>query len=306
MYSQIKQKPALVIHGGAWEIPDEEIENHINGLAEALSQGWHLLKKGRSALDVVEETVALLEDDPTFDAGRGSVLNTDGSIEMDASIMDGLSLDAGAVAALRNFPNPVRIARCVLDKTEHILLAGKGCEEFAKQEGFTQVPIEQLLTNRELERLKRLILDHRFRTPHAFGGKHGTVGAVAMDNYGSIAAATSTGGSPRKIPGRVGDSPLIGCGTYADNQIGGVSCTGWGESIIKVMLAKVVVDFMNEGHDAQSAADKGINHLKVKVEGLGGIICIDHQGQVGICYNTPRMARGYMVKGLKHPEVEVL
>ncbi len=302
---QKKVTPVLVIHGGAWDIPDEEVQAHLDGIRKALDVGWGLLGRGKSALDVVEETVAAMEDDVTFDAGRGSVLNTDGSVEMDASIMDGRTMDAGAVAALRNFPNPVRIARRVLENTEHILLAGPGCEVFARQQGFHQVPVEQLLTPRELKRLESLIRDGTFKTPHAFGQKRGTVGAVAFDGNGHIAAATSTGGTPKKIPGRVGDSPLIGCGTYAENGVGGVSCTGWGESIIQVMLAREVAERMRSHKDAQQAAESGIRVLRRRVQGLGGVICIDAGGQMGISFNTPRMARGYMQEGMKEPSTAI-
>jgi beta-aspartyl-peptidase (threonine type) len=306
MFQKKKPVRVLMVHGGAWEIPDEEIEAHIRGVQEALHHGWTLLTGGCRAVDVVEETVAVMEDDPTFDAGRGSILNTDGSIEMDASIMDGADLNAGAVAALRNFPNPVRVARRVMDKTEHILLAGEGCEAFARKQGFTPVSIENLLTPRELERLQSLIQDKKFRTPHAFGGKRGTVGAVALDNRGDLAAATSTGGTPRKIPGRVGDSPIIGCGTYAENGVGGISCTGWGESIMKVMLARTIADFLRSGTSPEAAVKKGIEVLRKRTDGLGGAICLDSRGRIGIAFNTPRMARGYMKEGLPEPVIQVL
>jgi len=298
-------KPSIVVHGGAWEIPDTEVRDHIDGINTALEKGWSLLNEGKRALDTVEETVAILEDDPTFDAGKGSILNTDGSVEMDASIMDGKSFRAGAVAALRNFPNPVRIARQVMEKTEHILLAGQGCEEFARRQGFQPVTIEELLTPREWKRLEKLIKDKKFVTPHAFGKKRGTVGAVAMDQYGEMASATSTGGTPKKIPGRVGDTPLIGCGTYAENGVGAISCTGWGESIMKVMLAKEVAEQMRSGIEAQVSAQKGIQILHDRVGGLGGIICLDSQGSIGIAFNTPRMARGYIQHSIDSIYVDI-
>jgi len=161
------------------------------------------------------------------------------------------------------------------------------------------VPVEELLTPRELKRLESLIRDGAFKTPHAFGQKRGTVGAVAFDGNGHIAAATSTGGTPKKIPGPVGDSPLIGCGTYAENGVGGVSCTGWGESIIQVMLAREVAEQMRSHTDAQQAAESGIRVLHRRVRGLGGVICIDAMGKIGISFNTPRMARGYIREGMK-------
>jgi beta-aspartyl-peptidase (threonine type) len=301
----MEAKPILVVHGGAWDIPDDEVKNHLIGIKNALETGWDVLRNGGLALDAVEETVAAMEDDSTFDAGKGSVLNTDGSVEMDASIMDGRTFDAGGVAVLRNFPNPIRIARKVLEKTEHILLAGQGCEAFAREQGFHQVPIEELLTTRELKRLDKLIRDKKFRTPHAFGGKRGTVGAAAMDADGNLAAATSTGGTPKKIPGRVGDTPLIGCGTYAENGVGAVSCTGWGESIMKVMLAREVIENIRSGSDAQAASEKSIETLHTRTSGLGGVICVDAQGRIGMTFNTPRMARGYRMPDMETPVVEI-
>jgi L-asparaginase / beta-aspartyl-peptidase len=298
-------RPILVVHGGAWEIPDGEIRGHAEGLQKALETGWERLQSGGSVLDAVEAAVVVLEDDPTFDAGKGSILNTDGSIEMDASIMDGRSFKAGAVAALRNFPNPIRIARRILEKTDHILLAGPGCEEFARREGFHSVPIEELLTPRELHRLEMIIRDKKYHAAYSFGKKRGTVGCVSMDAGGNVAAGTSTGGTPKKLPGRVGDTPLIGCGTYAENGAGGISCTGWGEAIMKVTLAKSVSIGMRGGKTAQVSAEEGIRLLETRADGLGGLICIDPSGSIGIAYNTPRMARGWMHGGMEKPAVEV-
>lgn len=297
--------PSLVVHGGAWRIPDAEISAHEKGISAALEAGWRILREGGTALDAVETAVVVMEDDPVFDAGRGSILNIDGSIEMDASIMDGRTFDAGAVAALRNFPNPIKIARCIMEKTEHILLTGQGCEQFALKQGFHQVPFQELLTPRELKRLELLVGDDKFKTEDAFGQKRGTVGAVALDKDGNIAAATSTGGTPKKIPGRVGDTPLIGCGTFAENGVGGVSCTGWGEAIMKVMLAREVTEAIRSGKSAQSSAEKGIAVLEKRVNGLGGLICLNADGEIGIAYNTPRMARGYFSHGMDYPVVVV-
>jgi len=300
-----RYNPSLVVHGGAWEIPDAEVKAHLQGVQKALERGWSLLESGASALDCVEETVAVMEDDPTFDAGKGSILNTDGSVEMDASIMDGHRFDAGGVAALRNFPNPVRVARKVLEETEHWLLAGPGCEAFALSQGFQAVTIEKLLTERELKRLQILIRDPRFRSPQAFGGKRGTVGAVAMDKKGHVAAATSTGGTPKKLPGRVGDTPIIGCGTYAEDGTGGISCTGWGESIMKVMLAREVAEHLRSGKSPMDSAEVCVGILKARARGLGGVICLDRYGKPGIAFNTPRMARGMMNTETDKPFIAV-
>lgn len=299
------RRPVLVLHGGAWKIPDGEVKNHRKGLERTLQIGWNMLYGGETALDVVEACVADLENDPTFDAGRGSVLNTDGTVEMDASIMDGKDLSAGAVAVLQHFPNPIRVARRVMEESDHIMLAGEGCAAFALEQGFVPVPVEELLTHRERKRLELLKKNNNFRTPQAFGDRGGTVGAVALDREGNVAAATSTGGSPKKIPGRVGDTPLIGCGTYAENDIGGVSCTGWGESIIRVTLAKEVAETIRMGNRAQTAALKGIDVLQTRTNGLGGVICLDAEGGIGIAFNTPRMARAFMHTEREHPFIAV-
>jgi len=299
-------EPVLVVHGGAWDIPDNEIQAHEIGIIHAIETGWVLLERGESAVTAVETSIACMEDNPVFDAGRGSCLNTDGTIEMDASIMDGRTLRAGAVAALRNFPHPIKVARKVMEETEHVLLAGEGAAQFARQKGFSKVPIEELLTERELLRLKELKKDIQFKTPYAFGKKKGTVGAVALDGNGDIAAGTSTGGTPKKIPGRVGDSPIIGSGTYADNSVGGVSCTGWGESILIVNLAKKIIDLLEYGITVDEAAKKSIEYLTNKVNGLAGVIIVDKNGKIGIYFNTPKMARGYYYKNLEEPYVKVL
>jgi len=307
-------KPVLIVHGGAWDIPSAQHAAHLDGIGAALAEGRRLLEEGASALDAVEAALSIMEEDPTFDAGRGSCLNTDGSVEMDASIMDGRDLSTGAVAALRNFLHPVRIARQVMERTEHVLLAGEGAALFARQAGFEPVDPMVLLTEREQERLRELRKDDGFRAPHAFGrernddphgDKKGTVGAVARDARGDIAAATSTGGTPKKIPGRVGDSPLIGCGTFADNRAGGVSVTGWGESIIRMGTARTVIEHLRAGRSAEEAADAALRELAGQVKGLGGVIVIDSAGRNAAHYNTPQMARGWWREGMDTPYVAI-
>ncbi len=307
-------EPVLIVHGGAWDIPAAQHEAHLDGMGAALASGRRVLEGGGSALDAVEATLSIMEEDPTFDAGRGSCLNTDGSVEMDASIMDGRDLSAGAVAALRNFLHPIRIARQVMERTEHVLLAGEGAATFARQAGFEPVDPMVLLTEREQERLRALRKDEGFRTPYAFGrerddgsdqARRGTVGAVARDRRRDIAAATSTGGTPKKIPGRVGDSPLIGCGTYADNRAGGVSVTGWGESIIRVGTARTVIDHLRAGRSAEEAAKLALGELGGQIKGLGGVIVIDSAGRLAAPYNTPQMARGWWRSGMDAPFVAI-
>jgi beta-aspartyl-peptidase (threonine type) len=322
------REPVLIVHGGAWDIPAKLHPAHLAGMRAGLSAGRRILEKGGSALDAIEAAVRVMEEDPVFDAGRGSCLNTDGSVEMDASIMDGRDRSAGAVAALRNFLHPTSVARRVMEETEHILLAGEGAVAFARRAGFEPVDSMDLLTEREQERLRELRKDRGFRTPHAFGAeredggegdsakrgtadsedevggsaKRGTVGAVARDVRGDIAAATSTGGTPKKIPGRVGDSALIGCGTFADNKAGGVSATGWGESIIRVGTARTVIDRLRDGDSAEAAARFAVDELAGQTEkGLGGVIVVDARGDHAAIFNTPNMARGWWTPGMAEP-----
>jgi beta-aspartyl-peptidase (threonine type) len=315
---------ALIVHGGAWDIPDDEVAPHLAGCRRALAAGWEALTNGRSALDAVEIAVRIMEDDPTFDAGVGSVLNRDGLVELDAAIMDGATLRSGAVAAVRGIRNPISLARRVLE-SEAALLVGRGAERFADTVGIERCADEDMIVPRERARWEELCRLAAYRTPDAFqrppgevaglrgivaGGDHApdqpglriqhpgdTVGAVALDRYGNLAAAVSTGGTPFKLPGRVGDTPLIGAGLYADVQTGGCASTGWGESIIKVLLAKTATDFLGAGYAPVEAARAAIERLEQRVHGLGGVILIDARGRVGYAFNTPRMAYAYRVEG---------
>ncbi|MBF0407659.1 MAG: isoaspartyl peptidase/L-asparaginase [Candidatus Riflebacteria bacterium] len=297
---------SLIVHGGAWDIPDDAVDAHFAGVKKSVMSGWEFLKSGGSALDCVELTIRILEDDSTFDAGRGSFLNAAGEIELDSSIMDGTNLKAGAVAAVRNILHPISLARAVLEKSDCVLLAGTGAERFAMQNGISCCSPEELLVGRELARWHELKKNPDFKPKSAFSSSEGkyrdTVGAVAFDSHGNIAAGTSTGGIPMKIPGRVGDAPLPGCGTYADNAVGGVSCTGWGESIIRVALAKTVVDALERfSGDARKAVEFGIDRLARKVNGLGGAIVLNSTGEPACHFNTPRMARAWMNDSLHAP-----
>lgn len=285
-------KPALIIHGGAWKIPQDEHADHLIGVEEAAAAAWQILGAGGSALDATEKAVMLMEDDPTFDAGTGSVLNCVGEIELDAMIMSGRNLQTGAVGALKSVRYPIQVARMVMEEGEHNLLVGAGAHSFARLRNVQFVPQAELTVPREIERFHEYQAKPPTTTAEAFAGVHsgGTVGAVAMDAEGNIAAATSTGGTPYSLPGRVGDSPLVGCGTYADNETGGASCTGHGERIMQVVLAKHATDLIKTGENAASAAQKAIDHLKNRVDGYGGIILIDKDGHVGFAHNTPHMA----------------
>lgn len=300
---------SLIVHGGAWDIPDADVESHRRGMLNALTIGWKTLIDGGSAVDAVEQAIKSMEDDETFDAGYGSHLNQLGEVELDASIMDGKMIRCGAVAAVHKIKNPITLARKVMDESEHILLVGEGAERFAAEHKIKLCKPDDLINKRERERWEELRGRKEFKTKDSFHKKKyssDTVGAVAMDKNNNICAGTSTGGTLNKYPGRVGDSPLIGCGTYADNEVGGVSTTGWGEAIIKVVMAKTVIDLM-EANDSkpQNAADKGIEILRRKAEGFGGVIVLNEHGHFGISFNTPRMARAYMNSVMTEPFVAV-
>lgn len=290
-------------------MPHDLLEPHRKGLREALKRGWQVLTQGGSAVDAVEQAIIAMEDDETFDAGRGSFLNAAGEVELDASIMDGNAFRAGAVAAVQNIRNPISLARRVMEHGEQVLLVGKGASRFAREHGIPTCSQDDLITLREIERWRSLQSKPSFATRDAFRqgqGPGGTVGAVAIDSDGNIAAGTSTGGTPNKFPGRIGDSPLIGCGTYADNFVGGVSTSGWGEAMIKVVMAKTVVDIMDwNTNDPLLAAQQGIKILERKTAGYGGVIALNNAGHVGIAFNTPRMARAHMSSSLDAPVVEV-
>jgi beta-aspartyl-peptidase (threonine type) len=297
--------PVLVVHGGAWAMPDDMVEAHIRGVTNALAAGWRVLERGGSALDAVEEAVVIMEDDETFDAGRGSFLNRDGKVQLDALIMDGATLRAGGVGCVERLRNPVRAARKILSESPHVYFVGEGAEKFAAEHGVPLCNNEDLVIPREVERLKEYQAEiaragsqqngNDLFAPdvHHAAISHDTVGAVALDRNGHIAAATSTGGTLNKAPGRLGDSSLIGCGCYADNLSAAASTTGWGEPIMKLVLAKWTVDRISAGNLPEWAAQEAMNYLKQRLNGHGGIIVLDPQGHFGIAHNTPRMAFAY-------------
>ena len=276
-------KPVIVVHGGAGRVPEEDEEERWEGCRRAALAGWRRLLQGGSALDAVEEAVALLEDHPLFNAGRGSVLNAAGEVEMDASLMDGGRLHAGAVGAVRNIRNPIRLARRVLDDGRHILLVAEGAERFARDTGIPGCSAEELVTERQHARWGAM----KDTSP-------GTVGAVAVDGAGGMAAATSTGGLLRKRPGRVGDSALIGAGTYADHLLGAASVTGHGEAIMRVVLAKTALDLLAGDRHPQDAARLAMAVLGERGQGEGGIILVDRKGRVGHAHNAPVMSCAFM------------
>jgi beta-aspartyl-peptidase (threonine type) len=301
-------KPTLIIHGGAWAMPDSEIAAHENGIANALAAGYAVLEAGGTAVSAVEAAVVVMEDDETFDAGRGSFLTRDGRVQLDALLMDGSNLRTGGVACVERLRNPIKAARLVLDESPHVYFVGAGAERFARQHGMELCDNMDLVIPREQARL------YAFQQAELAGGvdetfsgpaessldkeaakalhSHDTVGAVALDIHGNIAAATSTGGTLSKAPGRVGDSSLIGCGCYADNLSAAVSLTGWGEPIMKLVLGKWAVDRVQAGVAPEDAAAQAIAYLHKRLGGHGGIILLAPDGRIGLAHNTPRMAWG--------------
>jgi L-asparaginase / beta-aspartyl-peptidase len=296
---------SLMIHGGAGALEDLKYEASEAAFSQSilaiLKQGRDRLERGDSALDVVEYCASLLEDDRLYNAGCGSVLNAEGKVEMDAALMDGRNLQAGAVACLRNIKNPISLARRVLEHGEHVLLMGDGALEFAKFCGIETYPDEYFITEARIKQLAeaqvagRMTLDHERIKPSQ---KLGTIGAVARDIHGNLAAATSTGGLVNKRWGRVGDTPIVGAGVFADNETCAVSATGYGEQFLRTVLAKTISDFVQfRGMDAADAAQAGIDYLVAKVNGEGGVIVIDHTGRCAAAQSTSGLIRGWIELG---------
>ncbi|MGB3948823.1 MAG: isoaspartyl peptidase/L-asparaginase [Bacteroidia bacterium] len=299
-------KFAIAIHGGAGPIPratmtpDKETR-YLKGLEDAINAGETLLKKGASALDAVEAAVKQLENDPVFNAGRGAVFTNKGTIELDSSIMDGKNLMAGAVTGIKNIKNPVALARAVMEQSEHVFLSGSGAMEFAEKMKFEYTPDEyffvqerydQLLVAREYD---QVVLDHGVtQTTTPPPSKKGTVGAVALDIHGNIAAATSTGGMTNKKFGRVGDSPIIGAGTYANNNTCAISCTGHGEFFIRSVVAYDISCLMEyKGLSLKEACDIVVHKKLVTIGGEGGLVAIDKNGNIEMPFNSEGMYRAF-------------
>lgn len=295
---------SLMIHGGAGALDktrDAKIAvRYLEGIRTVLEHGRNILSAGGSALEAVEVCVGLLEDDPVFNAGCGSVLNHDGKVEMDAAIMNGEDLRAGAVAAVSNITNPVHLARLVMAESEHVMLIAQGAMEFARRHGMTyavdkyfHVP-ERLAQYHKARKQQRTGLDHDSDDEQ----KYGTVGAVALDTNGHLAAATSTGGIVNKHAGRVGDSPIIGAGVFADDASCAVSATGYGEDFMRTVLAKTMADYIDFSHEhADQAVAYGIEYLRKKVDGRGGVILIDSEGNCASGFTTKKMIHGWIEHG---------
>jgi L-asparaginase / beta-aspartyl-peptidase len=310
-----KENYVLVIHGGAGTIlkknmtPEKE-KAYQAALQQALQAGYALLSKGGSALDAVEAAVRVMEDSPLFNAGKGAVFTHEGRNELDAAIMNGKNLAAGSVASVMTIKNPISAARAVMEKSEHVMLIGTGAEKFAKERGVEIVDPSYFYTEdrwRSLQRLRKedatkTELDHDstehtsdVRQPGNGDSKYGTVGAVALDMKGNLAAATSTGGMTNKKFGRVGDAPIIGAGTYANNATCAISCTGWGEFFIRLSVAKTVSDLMEyKDYSVKKASDVLIMEKVPDLGGDGGLIAVDKNGNIAMPFNTEGMYRGYI------------
>jgi len=297
----------LLVHGGAWAIPDDAVESHVRGVEAAAAQGWQVLLDGGSCLDAVEAAVVAMEEDETFDAGRGSFLNMDGRVQLDALMMDGATLRAGGVGCVEHIRNPIRAARKILAESPHVYFVARGAERFAQEHGIELCSNDDLIIEREVQRLREAKKQAYLRMPDEFGPLRSsdTVGAVARDGDGNIAAGTSTGGTLNKAPGRVGDSSLIGCGCYADNRSAAVSTTGWGEPMMKLVLSKWAADRVEDGLAPQEAAQQALYYLKARLKGHGGIIIVDTQGRIGLTHNTPRMAWSLATKDGVSSGIEV-
>ncbi|ANH84056.1 beta-aspartyl-peptidase [Niabella ginsenosidivorans] len=304
------KKYVLVVHGGAGTIlkknmTAEKEKAYTEALTQALQAGYNVIKNGGASLDAVEAAIHVLEDNPLFNAGKGAVFTHDGRNELDASIMDGKTLKAGAVAGVTTIRNPITAARAVMDRSEHVMMVGKGAEIFAKEAGLTIVDPKYFWTKERWKGLQeaikedsvKAVLDHNSKTTSKLGTinrdyKFGTVGCVALDNAGNLAAGTSTGGMTNKKYGRVGDSPIIGAGTYCDNRTAGISCTGWGEFFIRNVVAKTICDLIAyKGYSIEQASKEVLDNVGA-MGGDGGLIILDKNGNMAMPFNTEGMYRG--------------
>jgi len=301
----------IVVHGGAafWR---QYIRRGLAGVSASASAGAEILRRGGSALDAVEAAVSVMEDDPVFNAGRGSSLTMKGTVEMDAAIMDGRDLSAGAVAMLRSMKNPVRLARLVTEKTDHVLLAGEEAERLGRLFSLPRInPITperrrifiELKKGNPNSRARWMKKNAQLLRQHPELLSSDTVGAVAMDSMGDFAAAASTGGVVLKLPGRIGDTPQIGCGLYSDNRSGAATFTGLGEIAVRLVLSKATCALMERGLPAPKAATMGIQDASRRLRGDAGIIAIDRKGRIAAVHNTPLMPWAYSTTKMKKAQV---
>lgn len=280
-------RPALILHGGAGAPSPELHDARHQSLSCAFTAAWTILQNHGSALDAVVHATVVMEDDPVFNAGVGSCLNQEGNVEVDASLMEGSTFRVGAVGAVRAVRNPILLAKAVMEAGRHVFLVGDGAERFARAQGFPVAAREELETARQLQRWQAA----------QTAGEPGTVGAVALDHAGHLAAATSTGGIFNKLPGRVGDSAIIGAGTYADDTLGAGSATGDGEAIIRATLTRTAIELLRDGRDPTQAARTAVQLLHDRTGGEGGLILVDPLGRVGYAYSTPAMSMAFLAGG---------
>jgi beta-aspartyl-peptidase (threonine type) len=287
--------PAIIVHGGAHAVPPEEESPKKEGCLAAVRAGWEVLESGGSAVDAVEAAIKVLEADASFNAGYGSELNADGQVETDAAIMDGSDLNAGGVGAVQGVRNPIVLARRILESSSTLLVA-QGAHRFAEQHELELCDPMELVTEKQRQKWEQ-----KQQGQSTLNNGHDTVGCVAIDAAGHLAAGTSTGGTNENLPGRVGDSPLVGCGLYADDEVGACSLTGDGESITRVVLAKTIIDFLQDGHEPDVAAESGMEVLARRVRGEAGAIVIDRQGRIGWAHNAANLACAYYTPTMEKP-----
>ncbi|MGH8119722.1 MAG: isoaspartyl peptidase/L-asparaginase family protein [Gammaproteobacteria bacterium] len=288
---------SLMIHGGAGELDKlhapADAMRYLRSIRRIMERGQAILERGGPALDAVETCVTMLENDPQFNAGRGSVLNEQGLVFMDAAIMDGSNLGAGAVADINRIVNPIKLARLVLAGGKHVMLTGPGALRFGREYGIRVVPGDYHITDERRDEYGKLRALSQSKAGKSSASRHGTVGAVARDRNGNLAAGTSTGGMACKKEGRIGDSPIIGAGIYADNRTCAVSATGHGEKFMRTVLAKHIADLIAfRKLDAETAAKYAISYLQRTVNGRGGVIVIDKKGRCAVRFNTRTMVHG--------------
>ncbi|XP_052759331.1 probable isoaspartyl peptidase/L-asparaginase CG7860 [Galleria mellonella] len=288
--------PIIIVHGGAGDVPDSRVKGKLDGSKKAVIAGHEILVRGGSALDAVEAAVVSMEKDEYFNAGYGSVLNLRGEVEMEASIMCGKNLDVGAVTLIKDFLHPISIAHKVLTDSPHSLLGGEGAKIFALDKGFHTVDPKSLISPHAKKALEDFLKHGEFgRTEIGMDEAGvGTVGAVAVDSNGHVAVATSTGGMSGKAIGRIGDTPQIGSGTYADDLVGGVSTTGHGESILKYCLAHSIIKLMEDGLDANTSTKKAVNGMTSRLNNTAGAITLSKNGDIGIHFSSKRMSWAYI------------
>jgi beta-aspartyl-peptidase (threonine type) len=306
--SKRKARPAILVHGGAWATPQGEREDHLKGVHRATLNGFETLLTGGSAVDAVQKAVEHMEADPTFNAGRGAVLNARGNVQLDAAIMNGDGLQAGAVACVSGILHPVALARAVMERSPHVMVVGDGAVELAREAGIEICELDALIVERERERYrqaKRVMKPGQLDQLGGMASPADTVGAVACDRDGHVAAATSTGGALLKLPGRVGDSPLIGSGLYADDRRGAAGWTGGGGGIMRIAMAHRAVELLTKSVGPSEAAQQAIRVLESRTGGRGGIIIVDANGEIGFAFNTPCMAHAYITEGMTQPEVGI-